>query len=220
MFPTIYDRVYHQVDLKTKTLFASYRRKKLNNRDFTIISNNCWGGVCYEHFGLSKMSPTVGMYFYPDDYLKLVTNLQYYLSLDMKVVSSDKSKQLEILRRDNAQNYYIGQIGDIEAILVHYNDPLLAIEKWNRRKNRVNLNNLVFKFSQQNGCTKEHLLKFDELDLPGKKIMFVNQRKHSFKCGVYYRGFENVNQIANDTFYWDRFFDVYAFFNGKGLRTK
>lgn len=29
-------------------LTASIRRKKLNNTDFTIISNNCWGGCVYE----------------------------------------------------------------------------------------------------------------------------------------------------------------------------
>lgn len=220
MFPTIFDRIYHQVDLNTKKILAPYKRKKLGCLDFTIISNNCWGGVCYEHFGLQKLSPTIGMYFYPDDYLKLISNLQYYFSLEMKVVSSDKSKQFEILLQDNAQNFYVGQIGDIEAILVHYKDPLIAVEKWNRRKKRVNMDNLVFKFCQQNGCTKEHLRIFDKLDLPGKKIMFVNQKNHSYKSGVYYHGFEKVNQISNDTFYWDRYFDVYDFLNGKGLHTK
>ncbi len=29
---------------KMNPLLGSLRRKKLNNTDFTIISNNCWGG--------------------------------------------------------------------------------------------------------------------------------------------------------------------------------
>ena len=27
--------------------FADYRKKKLKSTDFTIISNNCWGGMIY-----------------------------------------------------------------------------------------------------------------------------------------------------------------------------
>lgn len=29
------------------TITAPIRRKKLNNTDFSIISNNCWGGDVY-----------------------------------------------------------------------------------------------------------------------------------------------------------------------------
>ena len=39
-----------------------------------IISNNCWGGVIYESYSLPKLSPTVGMYFSPKDYLKFVAD--------------------------------------------------------------------------------------------------------------------------------------------------
>lgn len=36
------------VDLREKTnkYLAPYRRKLLLGTDFTIISNNCWGGAC------------------------------------------------------------------------------------------------------------------------------------------------------------------------------
>lgn len=30
---------------KLNPYFAKCRRNKLNNKDFTIISNNCWGGM-------------------------------------------------------------------------------------------------------------------------------------------------------------------------------
>ena len=52
-------------------------RKKLNpilgpfrryiggiKQPFTIISNNCWGGLVYQHYNLSYDSPTVGCYFF------------------------------------------------------------------------------------------------------------------------------------------------------------
>ena len=58
---------------------APLKRKKLNNTDFTIISNNCWGGICYDHFGIEKQSPTVGCFIMTDDYLTFIENLDYYL---------------------------------------------------------------------------------------------------------------------------------------------
>lgn len=31
---------------------ARYRRKRIHQTDFTIISNNCWGGFIYQSYGL------------------------------------------------------------------------------------------------------------------------------------------------------------------------
>lgn len=44
-------------------LTCKSRREKLTHTDFTIISNNCWGGTVYEAHNLPKESPTVGMFF-------------------------------------------------------------------------------------------------------------------------------------------------------------
>ncbi len=41
---------------------AKLRRKALRFTDFTIISNNCWGGMIYESYNLPKQSPTVGLF--------------------------------------------------------------------------------------------------------------------------------------------------------------
>lgn len=42
--PNIIDRLYHMLYVKTRKYKAHSKLKKLNNKDFTIISNNCWGG--------------------------------------------------------------------------------------------------------------------------------------------------------------------------------
>ena len=44
--PSMMERFVHKIDEKTRNIFASNRKKQLNNSDFTIISNNCWGGNC------------------------------------------------------------------------------------------------------------------------------------------------------------------------------
>lgn len=38
------ERYKLKIRKKLNPLFAKSRRLKLNNNDFTIISNNCWGG--------------------------------------------------------------------------------------------------------------------------------------------------------------------------------
>lgn len=43
---------------------ADWRKKQLKSTDFTIISNNCWGGMIYESYNLPKESPTVGMFLW------------------------------------------------------------------------------------------------------------------------------------------------------------
>lgn len=42
---SLIEKIIHKVDEKTVPILSNQRRKRLNNTDFTIISNNCWGGM-------------------------------------------------------------------------------------------------------------------------------------------------------------------------------
>lgn len=41
---TFTEKVVHKMKEYGKPYVAKYNERKLNNTDFTIISNNCWGG--------------------------------------------------------------------------------------------------------------------------------------------------------------------------------
>lgn len=56
---------------------ANYRKKQLKSTNFTIISNNCWGGMIYESYNLPKESPTVGMFFIAKDYIEFFGKNKY-----------------------------------------------------------------------------------------------------------------------------------------------
>ena len=56
-------RAIHKLKGYLKPVYGKYYGQRLVNKDFSIISNNCWGGVVYEWFGLEKKSPTIGSYF-------------------------------------------------------------------------------------------------------------------------------------------------------------
>lgn len=211
--PNVFERVKHKIAEKIKRYYAPIRRKRLTNTDFTIISNNCWGGVTYEGYGIQKQSPTVGCYLFAKDYLKLVRDLKKYMEKPLEIISLDKSKYKQWIVENHNENCPIGRIEDIEIVFVHYHDAATAKEKWDRRVQRINWDNLIFKFSYMNHATEENLREFDSYELPGKKLMFVNQENHTYKCGVYYPGFEEDDQVYNDTFYWNRYFNVTRFLN-------
>lgn len=53
---SITERILQKINVKTVPLLARYRRKKLNNTDFSIISNNCWGGYAVNGSDCEKIA--------------------------------------------------------------------------------------------------------------------------------------------------------------------
>ena len=58
-------------------------RRRLKNKNFTIICDNCWAGKVYQELGLPYQTPFVGMFVFSPDYIKMLKNLKYYLSGDI-----------------------------------------------------------------------------------------------------------------------------------------
>lgn len=156
-------------------LFASFRRKKLLYDDFTIISNNCWGGSVYESYGLKKMSPTVGSFFMPDDYLKFLNDLDYYLSCPLSFIKPSESKyEKDLGKYSTWGTYLIGKLDDVEIHMLHHHDEEETLSKWKSRIKRVNKKRLIVKFNDNNGVTCEHIKEFMKLSY-ANKLCFVSK---------------------------------------------
>lgn len=152
---------------------ADNRRSKLNNTDFSIISNNCWGGSVYRHYGIPYLSPTVGLYIWPTDYVKFCSNLKSYMSKSLEFIPYTESKYREELEHKKEGHVPIARLGDdVEIVFLHYKTQEEAAEKWYRRASRINYNNLIFKFSKLDSCSYENLKAFDLLDCR-KKFCFL-----------------------------------------------
>ena len=202
--------VYEEVSNRT---FADIRRNKLNNTDFSIISNNCWGGHVYRRYGLLYSSPTIGMYFYSEEYIKLLRNLDRNLFLPFSVVNANESKYYQDLLRKGQKNVFIGKLGnEIELVLLHYHSKEEAEEKWARRLARVNLNNLIVKMSEMNMCSEKHLLEFDEMNYR-KKVLFVAKEREKIKSQIIVNRYIRENEISNDTLYYDRYINLNELIN-------
>ncbi len=61
--------------------------KLLQDKNFVIISNNCWGGEIYSWFKRPYNSPFIGLFLNGPCYLKLLSNFDYYMSLDLNFVA-------------------------------------------------------------------------------------------------------------------------------------
>lgn len=190
------------LEVKRKSL-AFYRKKLLLGNDFTIISNNCWAGMVYESYNISKMSPTVGLFFIASDYIKFLNRMDEYIKGNLEIVNPCQVNvdNLPQISEDKRFGHYpIGRIKleDGENILIfflHYHSGEEALEKWNRRCARVNWNKLIVKFNDQNGCTQEDIDEFLKMPYENKiffttrqwlnmneKFLFI--RQHSSQNGV------------------------------------
>ena len=73
-------------------LTCKKRSTYLKTKDFTIISNNCWGGTVYEAYDLPKGSPTVGMFFIANDYIEFLSDLKGYIGGKLVFIKPEESR--------------------------------------------------------------------------------------------------------------------------------
>lgn len=165
-----------------RKIFGSAHRKKLTNKRFTIISNNCWGGEVYEYYNLQKQSPTVGLFFMASDYLIFLEDLKGFLSAELIFINPNESKWVNdklICSDKRFGSYPIGKLisngKSIEIFFLHYKNEKEAKEKWNRRCKRISWNKMLIKFNDQNGCDSKSIDKFIGLKYDNK-IFFTAKR--------------------------------------------
>ena len=207
----IIEKIRLKIRKKTNPFLGFFRRMRLNNTDFTIISNNCWGGIIYEHFNLPKNSPTVGMYFFAEEYIKFINNLKHFLKQPLEIIDCSQSKYKEQLIERNQAHCLIGKIDDVEMVLLHFHNAQEAQEKWKRRCERVNYDNLIYKFSEMDYCTEEHLKAFDAFPAK-KKVMFVC-KDYALQSQTVCPEWTKYGRVKNDTTNFKRHINLVKLIN-------
>lgn len=183
--------VKESVRLRLRKQFIKHtykkRRELINQEDFTIISDNCWGGTVYQSYGLSYNTPTVGMYIITEDYIKLLSDLKHYMSVELDFINPTESKHYhQLSHKGSFGTHPIGKLDDVELMLLHYESEEEAYEKWHRRCKRINWDKMIVKLNDQNLCKEEHILEFDQMDYDNKIFFSARERDH-IKSGVHIR---------------------------------
>lgn len=171
-----------------RMIYADARRSHLNKTDFTIISNNCWGGMIYESYNLPKKSPTVGMFFMAPDYIQFLMDLKGYLYGTLSFIKPEVSKWKKARQVSGDKRFGTYPVGvlsngkkEIELFFLHYRSEEEAREKWKRRCGRINWDRMIVKFNDQNECTEKEVCQF--MNLPIRNKLFFTCKKWSESVG-------------------------------------
>lgn len=196
------------MDMSARNLVSIWRRhlvrrdiKSIESRDFSILSSNCVGGRVYDVLGLPYLTPTVGLFFFPDCFLKFASNPQMYLQRPLK----EAKHSLYV----NRPTYPIALIDDVEVHFLHYGSFSDAFDKWKRRVDRVNFNRLYVSMTDRDGFGDRHEVLFERLPIEAKVLFSCKPRFP--KDTVVIPGRTDSQQVSDLYTNYDAFYGNFSF---------
>lgn len=151
--------IWKIINIKNRHIIKR-NKSLLKNTDFSIISQNCIGGVLYSDLGLKFLSPTINLYFSANDFVKFALNLRYYLGLNLEMRWGEE--------------YPIGILGDISVHFMHYETCSEAKEAWERRKLRINYNKILVLSTDMDGFDENTYSLWKQIHYP--KILLSSKK--------------------------------------------
>ena len=178
---------------------------------FSLLTSDCMAGLIYHTMGRQFLSPTINMSIKDPDFLKLLSDFDYYFEHDIEFTESP--------------HYPIGFIGDgdkkIKIRFEHFKTNDEVVEKWHTRKERMTDN--VFVVVADQNLTDDQMEQFRHLEehFPiRRKIMFTwnperADGKEIFCVKPYGRErIKNWSKLRKDGFRdYEVFFDYVAWLN-------
>ena len=136
-----------------------YRKRMFDLSDLSIISSDCAGGVLCHDYGIQFNSPTVNMIIDDMDFVKFCRNLKHYINQPLKKFEAESL-------------YPISYCDDIKIIGLHYHSFDELEKAWNRRKKRINFDNILYVMTERQIKSKTTFEEFQKID--GKKLVFAS----------------------------------------------
>ena len=181
-------RASHRYRVK---LNSEIQEKLKDTKDFTIFSNNRIGGVFYHDAGREFTSPLINTAMDGPDFIKFLSNLDYYLHHEMEFFNWP------------GRDFPIARIDDIEVNFVHYKTPEECLEKWKKRSSRIVWDNIFIIATNHDGMYKEECMKqFDQLTYKNK-IMFVSKEYPEYEWAILIKQFLGRYQCRVTTSFAD-----------------
>ena len=143
-------------------LFNLYLRLR-NKRTFSILCSNCIGGIIYNRLGLKFESPTINLWIPYKDFYRLCERPKYYF--DKRLLFID----------DNSVDYPVAMLDDIRINFNHSKTREEAANDWNRRKERLDINNLYIITYERMDITREDLIKLSKVKC--KKLIVLTEKR-------------------------------------------
>lgn len=138
-------------------------RPYLAGREFSFITQNCFGARLSEWAEDRFRSPTINLWFKPDGFLTFVEDLPTYLTQD---VIEDRESSIE-------HGYPVGRLGDIQIFFMHYSSFEQSRRSWLERAPRVRLDRVIVVMNDRDGFDASHLRRFQSLPFD-RKVLFTS----------------------------------------------
>ncbi len=180
--------------LLTVPYFNFQKYDLLKKQKISIVSNNCWGGIIYKTLNMECMSPFKNVSFSSNDYLKILNNLRHYLHVDPVW----KGK----MQLDVNQNREVPML-ELDDVMIKCNhdfDAKEAIQKWKRRRDKFNWDNILVEMYTDDPAVEKAFGTISEKYK--KRICFVpydSEEKYSVTLPMIYdqaKFYEIVNGSA------------------------
>ena len=121
-------------------------RKLLKNSNFTILSQNCIGGVMLHDLGQPFNTPTINLFMTSEDYITFLEDLKSYIGHPLVFVPSENNYP-------KAQIIAINSEKTISLYFPHDKDVNKIQSDWMRRSKRVRYDNLFIIAVDRDGLT-------------------------------------------------------------------
>jgi uncharacterized protein (DUF1919 family) len=199
---------------RLEALRMKIRLSKIRNKNFTVICNNCIGWGIYKTLDLQYTTPTIGLFFMAEDYIKFLERFEYYIHQPLTFLKETRHKELLEYRKDNP--WVIGTLGDgIEIQFLHYFIEEDVANKWFRRVNRINFDNLFFIYSDKYSFKEEYLERY--LNLPFKHKLFFSALPRQGENVIYMKEYLDDKVVGEswlENRFYERYIDIVKWLNG------
>lgn len=185
----IYDKLYFPVKI-TRKFHRDSVRKKIKNSDFTILSCNCMGGLIYHELGMKFTSPTINTMILSADFLKFVSNLDYYLEQELRFTSEP------IHVNGERVTCPVAFLDDVMISFTHYKTDEESKIKWNERKKRINYDNMYVVFNDRDGVTIDDVKKVNWSRFKNVAV-FTAKEYDDCDCAVYLKRYKKNDCVGN-----------------------
>lgn len=167
-----------------RDIIVKKARKKLSAQNFSIISQNCIGGVFYHDMHMKFLSPTINLFFKEPDFIRFVQNLEYYINTELRMVWGEE--------------YPIGYLDDIPVYFMHYRTCREAKDSWDKRKQRINWNKIIVIATDMEGFDNYTWKLWTEIPYP--KVLFTSVERKSQDVVSFpeYKGNGHVEDLIPD----------------------
>lgn len=176
----IVDVFYNKYYLPT-VINRNKLRKRNTNKEFSLFTGNCMGGYIYHQLGLKFKSPTINLMILQPDFYKLVSDLEYYMSLPL--IPKESGGVLQ------------ASLGDLTINFTHYSSFEEASEAWYKRAKRINYEQVYIITTDRDGITEEDIARLGNVKC--KKLVVFTAKKYDYPYCFQIKEYQDQECIGN-----------------------